>query len=144
MHISNLFKKISVIIIMVASFNPFVRSQNSLSKLFDAALPSVLKIETFDENDRPLMSGTGFFISPKGKGISNLHVFRGAFKSTVTTPSGKSYSIDSIWYKNDSLDLVTFTVIKDPNEVFPFLNIDKNEPKIGEDVFVIGNPIGMI
>jgi hypothetical protein len=128
---------------MLAGFNSFAHSQNSLSKLFDAALPSVLKIETFDKNDRPLMSGTGFFISPKGKGISNLHVFRGAFKSTVTTPSGKSYSIDSIWYKNDSLDLVTFTVIKDPNEVFPFLNIDKNEQKIGEDVFVIGNPIGL-
>lgn len=143
MHISNLFKKISVIIIMLASFNPFVRSQNSLSKLFDSALPSVLKIETFDENNRPLMMGTGFFINPKGKGVSNLHVFRGAFKSTVTIPSGRTYSIDSIWYKNDSLDLVTFTVIKLPNEIFPFLNIDKNVPKIGEDVFVIGNPIGL-
>jgi hypothetical protein len=128
---------------MLASFNSFVRSQNSLSKLFDSALPSILKIETFDVNNRPLMMGTGFFISPKGKGVSNLHVFKGAFKSTVTTPSGKIYAIDSIWYKNDSLDLVTFTVIKAQNEIFPFLKIEKNVPKIGEDVFVIGNPIGL-
>lgn len=143
MHLSNQFKKLSVIIFVLASFNSFTHSQSSLSKLFDAALPTVLKIETFDENDRPLMSGTGFFISAKGKGVSNLHVFRGAVKSTVTTASGKTYPIDSIWYKNDSLDLVTFTVIKAPNEEFPFLSIEKNEPKIGEDVFVIGNPIGL-
>lgn len=141
--LSFLPQKSRILIVFLIAFHMQAFSQDNLSKLFESALPSVLKIETFDENNRPLMSGTGFFISPKGKCISNLHIFRGAFKSKVTTPSGESYPIDSIWYKSDSLDLVTFTVVKQPNKVFPFLNIDKNVPKIGEDVFVIGNPIGL-
>ena len=48
-----------------------------------------------------------------------------------------------MWYKNDSLDLVTFDIVNDGNEIFPFLTISRNSPKIGEGVFVIGNPIGL-
>jgi hypothetical protein len=118
-------------------------SQDNLSKLFESALPSILKIETFDSNGKPLMLGTGFFISPNGKAISNLHVFKGASKSQITTSSGKTYQIGSVWYKSDSLDLVTFDILNDDKEVFPFLKMAVNIPKIGEGVFVIGNPIGL-
>jgi hypothetical protein len=118
-------------------------SQDNLSTLFESALPSVLKIETFDSNGKPLMLGTGFFISPNGKAISNLHVFKGASKSQITTSSGKIYQIGSVWYKTDSLDLVTFDIVNDDNEIFPFLKMAVNVPKIGEGVFVIGNPIGL-
>jgi hypothetical protein len=89
------------------------------------------------------MLGTGFFISPNGKAISNLHVFKGASKSQITTSSGKIYQIGSVWYKTDSLDLVTFDIVNDDNEIFPFLKMAVNVPKIGEGVFVIGNPIGL-
>ena len=117
--------------------------QNNLSDLFQATLPAVLKIETYDYNDNPLMLGTGFFISSHGKAISNLHVFKGAKKAQITTSAGKIYKIDTIWYKTDSLDLVTFNIINSQNEVFPYLKITTNEPKIGAGVFVIGNPIGL-
>ena len=118
-------------------------SQNNLSSLFESTLPSILKIETFDTNGNPLMLGTGFFISSTGKAITNLHVFKGACRSQVTTSSGKIYKIDNIWYKTDSLDLVTFDIIKDEKEVFPFLKIAGNVPKTGMGVFLIGNPIGL-
>lgn len=135
--------KKQVLIAFLITFHTHAFSQDNLSKLFESALPSVLKIETFDSNGNPLMSGTGFIISPNGKAISNLHVFIGASKSQITTSSGKTYKIGSVWYKNDSLDLVTFDIINDGKEIFPFLKISGNSPKIGEGVFVIGNPIGL-
>ena len=132
-----------VLIVLLIGFYMQAFSQDNLSKLFESALPSVLKIETFDSNGKPLMLGTGFFIDPNGKAISNLHVFKGASKSQITTSSGKIYNIENVWYKNDSLDLVTFDIINSKNESFPFLKIADNVPKIGEEVFVIGNPIGL-
>lgn len=135
--------RIQLMLIFLISFHMHAFSQDNLSTLFESALPSVLKIETFDSNGKPLMLGTGFFISPNGKAISNLHVFKGASKSQITTSSGKIYQIGSVWYKTDSLDLVTFDIVNDDNEIFPFLKMAVNVPKIGEGVFVIGNPIGL-
>lgn len=136
-------KKPLVLIMYLITIHMYAYSQDNLSKLFESALPSVLKIDTFDSNGNPLMSGTGFFISPNGKAISNLHVFKGASKSIITTSSGKIYKIDSVWYKTDSLDLVTFDILHDDKEIFPFLKMAGNLPKIGDGVFVIGNPIGL-
>jgi len=136
------FKR-GLLLILLMSVNMQGFSQNDFSKLFESTLPSVLKIETFDSDNIPLMSGTGFFIESNGKAVSNLHVFKGAFRSHITTSGGKTYDIDKIWYKNDSLDLVTFTIKKKDNEVFPFLRIATKLSKIGEEVFVIGNPIGL-
>ena len=136
-------QKSKLLIVFLIAFHMQAFSQDNLSKLFESTLPSILKIETFDSNDNPLMSGTGFCIDPNGKAVSNLHVFKGASRSQITTPAGKTYKIDKIWYKSDSLDLVTFDIKNDDKELFPFLKISENNPKIGEGVFVIGNPIGL-
>ena len=53
-------KKPQLLIIFLFTFHMYVFSQDNLSKLFESTLPSVLKIETFDSNGNPLMSGTGF------------------------------------------------------------------------------------
>lgn len=141
--LSCLSKKSQVLIVILIIFHMHAFSQDNLSKLFESALPSVLKIETFDSNGKPLSLGTGFFISPNGKAISNLHVFSGASKSQITTSSGKKYKIGTVWYKSDSLDLVIFNILNDENEIFPFLKMAVDIPKVGEGVFVIGNPIGL-
>lgn len=136
-------KKVKILLVLIIFSNLDSFPQDNLSNLFQKTLPSVLKIETFDSNDNPLMMGTGFFISSNGKAVSNLHVFKGANKAQITTASGKIYKIDTIWYKTDTLDLVIFNIVNDQKEVFPFLNISINDPKIGAEVFVIGNPIGL-
>ena len=97
-------QKSQVLIAFLIAFHMQAFSQSNLSKLFESTLPSILKIETFDSNDNPLMSGTGFCIDPNGKAISNLHVFKGASRSQIKTSAGKTYKIDKIWYKSDSLD----------------------------------------
>lgn len=142
MSLKTIFKSSLLISIILFSENPLC-SQTNLSELFESALPSVLKIETFDANDNPLASGTGFFINSEGKGISNLHVFRGAGKAQITTSYGKTYAIKDVWFKSDSLDIVTFNIVNSKNETFPFLEIEKSAAKTGEEVFTIGNPIGL-
>jgi len=136
-------KKVLSLAILIITQNMQTFSQDNLSNLFEITLPSILKIETYDASGNPLMSGTGFFISQDGKAISNLHVFKGAYKSTVTTAKGKLYKIKNVWFKSDSLDLVVFDIQNENEEFFPFLNISNIPPKIGEGVYVIGNPIGL-
>jgi len=143
MNTPNLLLKITFLVLNITACNSFMFGQNNLSQLFESALPSIVKVETFDSDNTPLATGTGFFISADGQGISNLHVFRGASKSQITTPNGKTFPINNIRYKNDSLDLVTFSIVKDNDASFTFLNVSKTVPKAGEEVFVIGNPIGL-
>jgi len=116
---------------------------NNLATLYEKSLPSILKVETFDKNNTPLNSGTGFFINPNGKGISNLHVFRDAFSYYVTTSQGIKYKIDSLWVIADTIDLVLFSIENKDISNLPFLKIDNKLPLIGDNVFTIGNPIGL-
>lgn len=118
-------------------------AQMNLSELFESSLPSIVKIETFNAQNTPLATGTGFLISPEGEGISNLHLFKGAHKSQITTSNGKTYLIKDILYKNHSIDLVKFLVINKSNVEFSYMKLAKTLPKIGDDVFTIGNPIGL-
>ncbi|MBN1187857.1 MAG: serine protease [Bacteroidales bacterium] len=143
MNLTNILKVPLALLISLMSFYTTVIAQVSLSKLFESTLPSIVKIQTFDADNAPLMSGTGFFISLDGKGISNSHVFNNAFKTQITTPRGEIYPIDSIWFRNDSLDLVIFKINYPKNKTSPFLKIAGNTPEIGEETFTIGNPVGL-
>lgn len=131
----------TLILLIFTILNSF--SQDGLSKLFESTLPSIVKIETFDSENRPLMSGTGFFIDSNGKAISNLHLFKGAATYQLTTSERRIFKIKNIWHKNDSLDLVLFDIYNDNETIFPYLKKSTFKPRIGENVFTIGNPIGM-
>jgi len=137
------FNKFLTLLFVLSCFELPICAQMNLSELFQSSLPSIVKIVTYDAHNRPLATGTGFFISHEGKGISNLHVFRGAYKSQVTTSSGKTYIIKDIFYKNEELDLITFSVENNNQEEFPYLKLADKVPNIGDAVFAIGNPIGL-
>jgi S1-C subfamily serine protease len=57
----------------------FSFAQSDLPTLIANAEKAVCFIETFDENNNPLMIGTGFFIDEDGTCVSNYHVFAGSY-----------------------------------------------------------------
>ena len=61
--------------------------QNIIPKIKDA----VLTIYAEDENGEVISSGSGFFISSLGEGITNFHVLNGAFGGKVKDANGKYY-----------------------------------------------------
>ena len=110
-------------------------------EVFRDISPAVFLIETFDENNCPRGSGTGFFISSKGHIITNYHVIRGAYSVKIRTIDGRVYPEKVLTAKDPGVDLAELIVAsKDAN--FPFLELSSILPSWGEKTIVLGHPGG--
>src|SRR5215467_6865362 len=63
-------------------------SQDNLPELVRRVKPTVVAIATYDSTGEPLMTGSGFFLTP-GQVVTNLHVIRGATRAEIKTLDGK-------------------------------------------------------
>lgn len=116
-------------------------NQVNLASLYVKCKSSVFFVFTSD--DERISQGSGFFISESGYAISNFHVFKGSYvgSARIVTDDGKIYQLEVI-EKNPDKDYIIFKVLGSPNQVFPAVKIAGTAPKIGENVFAIGNPEG--
>lgn len=89
-------------------------------------------------------NGSGFFIESSGIGITNYHVLDGYNVYFIKTSNGKVYEIDKILKssKPENYDYIVFKV-RNQGDTFTVLPIAKEESEIGEDIFAIGNPLGL-
>lgn len=111
-------------------------------KLVQNTKPAVVLIQTFDANSQPIGQGSGFFIDSKGSIITNHHVIEGAYSATIKTSTGKEYSVHGIIAKDADADIIKLSVnITDSN--ISFLKLSTSIPAEGQDVIVIGNPLGL-
>jgi endonuclease YncB( thermonuclease family) len=88
--------------------------------------------------------GSGFFIDQKGVGVTNFHVLDGFDEFFIKTYDDKVYKIDNILYTSnaDNYDYAIFE-IDNLGDSFTALPIAQKESEIGEDIFAIGNPLGL-
>lgn len=133
-------KKIIILIVFYLITNQ-LKSQGRLPSIIEKVEHSVFLIETFSISGVPLTSGTGFFIDDNGTGISNFHIFKGAYKAHIKTKNLETYELTKIISSSEELDLVIFKI--ENIEKNSFLPINKVLPKKGENIFTIGNPIGL-
>ena len=56
--------------------------------LVQKAKPAVVEILTYDQQNKLLKTGTGFFISPDGELLTNYHVISGGSSITAKMPNG--------------------------------------------------------
>ena len=82
-------------------------------------------------------SGSGFFVDDQGDILTNYHVIQEGWKVTVTTRSGDTFGADLV-DSNPAQDVAEIRV--DDNG--PSLPLRQTPPKIGEVVYVLGNPGG--
>jgi serine protease Do len=116
-------------------------SGGSLSALYDRKREAVFLI--ISTNDGATGSqGSGFFVSSRGLAVSNKHVFADYRDHYVKLYDGTVFRVSSIVRESDELDYVIFRVNTKGLEVSA-LNIATRLPRIGEDVFTIGNPKGL-
>jgi hypothetical protein len=118
-------------------------AQDSLPELVRRVKPSVVVILTFNDQNEPLMSGTGFFIRP-GQIVTNLHVIEGAHRAEARTldGKGKTLKINGLLKTDEEADLALLSVT-DPSDRERSIEKAKTTPDEGEKVFVIGNPLRM-
>ena len=117
------------------------QADQTLIDLVKKVKPCVVLIETFDKDNNPIAQGSGFFIDNKGRLITNHHVIEGAYRAVVKTSSGKEYPVEGIVAKDIEADIVKL-VVNIPDADIAFLELSTNVPSEGEDIVVIGNPLG--
>lgn len=116
-------------------------TRNDLASLFKKSQQAVFIIYTTDGYE--VKQGSGFFITPDGVGISNYHVFKSTIKGSekIKLFNGDIYKIEQVILVNTSEDYIVFKIKSDQR--VSFLSGSDVTPKIGDDVFAIGNPMGL-
>lgn len=86
--------------------------------------------------------GTGVIISKKGYVLTNNHITGGILsKCYITTEDGEEYNASVVW-SNENLDL-SILKIATTREIISATIGDSDKIKIGQDVYAIGNPLGL-
>ena len=101
-----------------------------------------------DENEKPVGSGSAFFVGSYADGtlrrsilVTNYHVIRPAIYAQVLGPGKSKRMVWQVIAKDESCDLALVTVFHEPPAV---LELDTgSSPPVGTKVFAIGSPLGL-
>lgn len=113
--------------------------KESLSSIYGTVKKSVYLIYT--ENEQGVSQGSAFIIDKSGLAISNYHVFKDASSAIAMNEFGDKFMISEIIEFDKQKDFIIFRLGNQTN--IPYLNIAEQTPKIGENVFAVGNPKGL-
>jgi hypothetical protein len=103
--------------------------------------PAVVEILTFDQQNKLLKTGTGFFISPDGLLLTNYHVISGGSSIMAKTPSGAVYVFKSFVATSETYDVAELQFFATD---VPYLTMGSSLSAVeGQRVLVIGNPEGL-
>ena len=113
------------------------------SNLIEVAKASIVLLVMNDRNNNPISFGSGFFVQPNTI-ATNYHVIVGAAHGTVKLVGmSTKYTIDSILAIDTDNDLALLKVSASSGIKPLTLINDSDTVRIGERVFVVGNPEGL-
>ena len=98
------------LISLIIGFVPILCFGQNVQNVIPKVKNAVFTVYAEDENGDVTSSGSGFFISSSGIGITNFHVLEGAYGGKVKDVNGKYYRIRSIIDYNPQYDLIKFKV----------------------------------
>lgn len=101
---------------------------------------AVVIVTTFDDRGKPLIQGSGFFITPD-QVVTNLHVVRHASQIRIKTFTGKTITVQTVVATDASADLALLQT-KEPCPDATTLLVEYATPVEGEAITVISNPQG--
>ena len=106
----------------------------SVPEIVDQVLPSIVEIRTGTGG------GTGFVLTSAGLVVTNKHVMAGSSTARLRFTSGQEYTA-TVTKVHPTLDLAYLTI--SPAGIFqPIQAGDSNQARVGEQVVIIGFPIG--
>jgi serine protease Do len=109
--------------------------------LVQKAKPAVVEILTYDQQNKLLKTGTGFFISPDGLLLTNYHVISSGSSIMAKTPTGAVYFLKGVVTASETSDVAKLQFFATD---VPYLNLGSSLSAVeGQRVLVIGNPEGL-
>jgi serine protease Do len=121
-------------------FRPLALADGSSKNLVDRVKRAVVIVTTYDNEGKPLLQGSGFFIT-HNRIITNLHVINGAYKAKIRTYDGETYSVQGKIATDKDADLALLQV-NPPKSKVSILSFGRNIPSKEEKLIVVSNPIG--
>ncbi len=121
--------------------NHFSLAAEDLPAIIKKIQPSTVVIFCYDEKGKITGQATGFFLNKKGEIITNYHVFSKADYIKVKTIDGETYPMKYILAFDRAGDLARISLDELPNNIYP-LQLNTSIPEVGENIVVIGNPMG--
>ena len=79
-------------------------------KWVEKAKRAVFSVVTYDESDKILNTGNGFFVTEDGMALSDYSLFKGAQRAVVINSEGEQMPVEVIMGANDMYDVVKFRV----------------------------------
>jgi hypothetical protein len=114
---------------------------DTVPQIVAKAKQAVVQITTFDQNNQPLKTGTGFFVTGDGYLLTNNHVIAGASSILVQTSAGAAYHFETVVVMSTDPDLA---MLKFTTTDVPHLELGSSADVVeGQKVLVIGNPEGL-
>jgi hypothetical protein len=115
--------------------------RKDIPSIFKAANGAIVTIVTM-ANDKPILVGTGFLVSPDGLVVTNYHVIKPGNVAVVKFSDGTVVSVDGVLASDKVRDLA---IIKIHGKTFQSLTLGNSDRvQIGERVVAIGNPLGYL
>jgi S1-C subfamily serine protease len=115
------------------------RDQNSL---IGAVRSATVVIQDREQSTESQALGSGFFVSSGGDVITNRHVMIALSDPVVKTLDGSVYPVTRVLAYNKTSDIMKLAVNTGGRQV-SFLETDEAMPLVGEDVVVVGAPLGL-
>lgn len=131
-----------VLIYTIAFFFASQLHAQDISQLIPVIKDAIFTVYAQDEDGQVYSSGSGFFITQSGIGVTNYHVLRGANGGYIKCTNGQEYTIQNIVDYNPQYDIVKFQVQKGANHTFPYLKIQSQLPAQGTAIVSYSNPLG--
>lgn len=113
----------------------------STAQLVEKYGGSIVTIMTMGEDGEYQGLGTGFFIDEEGTLVTNFHVIEGATKAKIKRPDEVLYDIANVLAFDKEKDIAILKATM-PQKTIP-LKLAGKLPMPGEDVTVIGSPLGL-
>jgi len=138
---SRILKSCLLIFFLSISVSSNVRSQQLLPELIKKIQPSIVTIIANDKDGNLETIGTGFLINLDGDIITNIHVLINAPNARVRTFDGKIFSTINVVAEDKINDIVKIST-DIPRNKYGFLELNSPESNVGEQIIVIGSPLG--
>ena len=105
-------------------------------KWVDKAKRAVFSVVTYDQNDKILNTGNGFFVTEDGVALSDYTLFKGAQRAVVMSSDGAQMPVEAIMGADDMYDVVKFRV-GIPGKKVTALTLAAVAPAAGADVYLL-------
>jgi S1-C subfamily serine protease len=114
---------------------------DSIPDIVARAKPAIIEVVALNEENQPIKTGTGFFITGDGVAVTNFHVIEGASSLTAMTNDGAFFAFEKVLYAPPGVDLA---ILKFAAHDAHWLKLGRSDTAVeGQRVLVIGNPHGL-